>query len=113
MLVLNNIALSNYILMFSKGDETPDSRVENVKNTLVEYGGSITHEFSGPFRGFSFAFPEPLITTLQYEIQNAQYPVVIEKDSAVGVWPWSKLAIYAAIIQLVISLAVTVLIELA
>lgn len=69
--------------MFSAS--TPDSVIAHAKNTCIENGGHITHEYT-IITGFSARGPESAYRSLEVfkqEVEGAAYTVNVEMDQQV------------------------------
>ncbi|RAK80091.1 uncharacterized protein BO72DRAFT_525369 [Aspergillus fijiensis CBS 313.89] len=75
------LTLANSVLVsFPAG--TPDSVLQQAKDSVLDAGGQITHEFT-LIKGFSADCPEEAIQ--QISIQSAAYKPTIEQDQMVSI----------------------------
>ncbi|KAM5433326.1 hypothetical protein McanMca71_004144 [Microsporum canis] len=72
--------MKSIIVSYPEG--TPDSVIQKAKETIVEAGGKITHEYN-LIKGFSAEAPEDLFENLKS--MDASYPASIEEDQVVSV----------------------------
>ncbi|KAE8145578.1 hypothetical protein BDV25DRAFT_164362 [Aspergillus avenaceus] len=76
-----SLAWANPIVVTYPKD-TPSSVLEDAKNSVINAGGRITHEYQ-LIKGFSADAPESAVQ--QISAQSAQYSPTIEKDMSVSI----------------------------
>ncbi|PHH61569.1 hypothetical protein CDD81_8150 [Ophiocordyceps australis] len=68
--------MKSAIIMFEDA-KTPDSVIQQAKNSVVQAGGKITHEYT-LIKGFSVVAPEEALQTMK--ASNKDYGMRVEED---------------------------------
>ncbi|KAF4983226.1 hypothetical protein FZEAL_1311 [Fusarium zealandicum] len=69
-------------IVWFEDESTPDSIVNEVKNTLIEAGGKITHVYS-IILGFSVIAPEKALELVQ--TTHTKHQIHVEQDEVVSI----------------------------
>ncbi|KAJ0423840.1 hypothetical protein BJY00DRAFT_277526 [Aspergillus carlsbadensis] len=81
-LTLLPLALANSVLV-TYPKNTPDSVIDEAKDSIRKAGGIITHEYSLVIKGFAADAPEEAIQ--QVSTQSSLYKPTIEQDQPVSI----------------------------
>ncbi|GAB1313367.1 Inhibitor I9 domain-containing protein [Madurella fahalii] len=69
-------------VLISYPPETPDSILDEAKKTIVDAGGSITHEYK-IFKGFAATVGAKILETVS--VMGQEYQVLVEEDQGVHI----------------------------
>ncbi|ODQ68037.1 hypothetical protein NADFUDRAFT_81127 [Nadsonia fulvescens var. elongata DSM 6958] len=75
-------AFKKYIVIFEKGQETPENIISSMKSKLLSLGAHISHEYTTLLRGFAFSAPIDLVVSLEQDenVNNEDFPFYLEED---------------------------------
>ncbi|KAL4801452.1 hypothetical protein BDV18DRAFT_149234 [Aspergillus unguis] len=76
------LALAKSVLVTYPQD-TPNSVIEDAKNSVRQGGGTITHEYNTVIKGFAADAPEEAIQ--QVSTESAEYQPTVEQDQPVSI----------------------------
>ncbi|AOA61628.1 Hypothetical protein PP7435_CHR1-2390 [Komagataella phaffii CBS 7435] len=83
---------TRFLAFFSKGEETPESKVLSVRETLKgKTGCRIVYEYELTLKGFAFDLDHDdstlsVLETLRNEFNDNEWPLTIEVDSEIHVY---------------------------